>query len=337
MTEQANPFDAFGQSFNALQGAWDQRTRNQAGRAYASGDAAGATNALYAGGMISEGNAARTQQRADETREHSGRMTDALRGGNHAAAAALARTPEELQVLQTFKQNASEQEVAEASQRAGRIAAIGQGLRGIPDPQERLRRAQALAPQFGMTPADLTLEMMEDGALDGFVMQALGTVEFFKYQDREADNRRPLATPFGIYMPPGTTRDQMGGGGQPEYVDQLPPGVRPRPNQPSPAPAAGGGERSQTPRVSFRSSDEARQSVARMVPGVNVTNADRTPADTARIRRQGYNPSDTSFHLQGQALDLTPPAGMTMGQLEAKMRQAGFRVLNEGHHIHVSW
>jgi hypothetical protein len=28
---------------------------------------------------------------------------------------------------------------------------------------------------------------------------------------------------------------------------------------------------------------------------------------------------------------------MTMRQLEAKMRQAGFRVLNEGHHVHVSW
>jgi uncharacterized protein YcbK (DUF882 family) len=74
-----------------------------------------------------------------------------------------------------------------------------------------------------------------------------------------------------------------------------------------------------------------------MIPGVTVTNADRTPADTARIRRQGYNPSETSFHLQGQALDLTPPPGMTMRQLEAKMRQAGFRVLNEGHHVHVSW
>ncbi len=74
-----------------------------------------------------------------------------------------------------------------------------------------------------------------------------------------------------------------------------------------------------------------------MVPGVNVTNADRTPDDTARLRRQGYNPSDTSFHLQGQALDLVPPRGMSMAQLEAKMRQAGFRVLNERNHIHVSW
>lgn len=51
MTQQANPFDAMGQSFNALQGAWDQGTRNQAGRAYASGDQRGAANALAEGGM----------------------------------------------------------------------------------------------------------------------------------------------------------------------------------------------------------------------------------------------------------------------------------------------
>lgn len=190
MTQQANVFDAMGQSFNALQGASDQRTRNQAGRAYASGDMAGATNAFAMGGMMQEAGQMRTQQRADESRERSGQMTDALRRGDHTGAASFAQSPEELQALQTFKQNASEQELAVASQRAGRIAAIGQGLRGIPDPQERLRRAQALAPQHGMNPADITLEMMEDGALDGFIMQAVGTEKYLTYQDRVDDNRR---------------------------------------------------------------------------------------------------------------------------------------------------
>lgn len=54
MTYQANPFDAMSQSFNVLQGAWDQGTRNQAGRAYAEGDARGASNALARGGMVQE-------------------------------------------------------------------------------------------------------------------------------------------------------------------------------------------------------------------------------------------------------------------------------------------
>lgn len=54
MTQQANPFAAMGDSFNALQGAWDQRTLNQAGRAYAGGDARGAANALAEGGMAQE-------------------------------------------------------------------------------------------------------------------------------------------------------------------------------------------------------------------------------------------------------------------------------------------
>lgn len=54
MSQQANPFNAMGQSFNALQGAWDQGTRNQAGRAYAGGDARGAANALATGGLVQD-------------------------------------------------------------------------------------------------------------------------------------------------------------------------------------------------------------------------------------------------------------------------------------------
>lgn len=338
MTQQANPFDAFGQVHNALQGAWDQRTRNQAGRAYASGDMDGATNALASGGMLQEAGVMRTQQRADETRERSGRITEALRSPDPSSARALAQTPEELAGIQTFVQNASAQELAAARQRAGNFVAALTAIGSIQDPAQRLAAAQQQAPAFGLDPATITIEQVSPEFLEAQRVQALGLEEYLKYQDREADNRRPLATPFGIYMPPGTTREQMGGGGsQPEYVDQLPPGVRPRPNQPPRASAARGGERSQTPRVSFQSSGEATNRVRQMVPGVNITNADRTPDDTARLRRQGYNPSDTSFHLRGQALDLTPPRGMTMAQLEAKMRQAGFRVLNEGHHIHVSW
>lgn len=338
MTQQANPFDAMGQSFNALQGSWDQRTRNQAGRAYAAGDVEGATNAFAMGGMMPEATQMRTQQRADEQRQRSGRMTDALRGGDYEGAQAFAQTPDELQALQAFKQNASEQEIAAATRRAGQFAAIGQGLRGIPDLNERLRQARNLAPQHGIDPNEITLEMVDDAALDSFIMRSMGTVEFFKYQDREADNQRWQIVPgVGAIPPVGYRPPAQGDSAAPEYVDQLPQGVRPRPNQAPSAPAAGGAERSQTPRVSFRSSDEARQNVTRLVPGVTVTNADRTPADTARLRRQGYNPSDTSFHLQGQALDLVPPRGMSMAQLETKMRQAGFRVLNEGNHIHVSW
>lgn len=87
MVEQANPFTAMGQSFNALQGAWDQRTRNQAGRAYASGDRQGAANALAQGGMSEEAASLeyRGQQRealisAEERRAAEMTTTAMLRG-----------------------------------------------------------------------------------------------------------------------------------------------------------------------------------------------------------------------------------------------------------------
>lgn len=338
MTNQADPFDAMGRSFNALQGAWDQGTRNQAGRAYASGDAAGATNALASGGLLAETATMKVLQRGEEERSRSGQIAGALRTGDFTGARSFAQSPEELAAIDSFKASASANERAQAAAQAGRVAAVATAVQGLP-PAEQRAAALQYATQFGIDPAQIPAQITP-GWLEGIRVQALGLEEYLKYQDREADNRRPIQGPYGIIWPEGTTPAQIGaarGQGQPEYVDQLPPGVRPRPNQPLPAPAAGRGERSQTPSVSFRSSNEAQQSVARLVPGVNVTNADRTSADTARIRAQGYTPSDTSYHLRGQALDLTPPRGMTMAQLEAKMRQAGFRVLNEGHHVHVSW
>ena len=59
---QANPFDAMGQSFNALQGAWDQRTRNQAGNVYAKGGANKAADVLAQGGLISEADTLRGRE-----------------------------------------------------------------------------------------------------------------------------------------------------------------------------------------------------------------------------------------------------------------------------------
>lgn len=51
---QANPLNAMGQMFGTLQGFSEQRARNQAGRAYAGGDARGAANALASGGLSQE-------------------------------------------------------------------------------------------------------------------------------------------------------------------------------------------------------------------------------------------------------------------------------------------
>lgn len=332
MTQQANPFNAMGRSFNVLQGAWDQGTRNQAGRAYAGGDVAGAANAFAEGGMLPEAQTFGRQARQ-------GQMADSLRGGDYKGAASFAQSPEELATISQFRQSATEQERTAKAALAGQIAAVAEAVMSLPPDQQR-PAALRYAEQFGLDPAQIP-QTIDRPWLEGIRVQALGLEEYLKFKDREADNLRPIITPFGFYNPQGAQPPATGATPAPRSLGpSIPQGWStdpPRPNRPPSAPAAGGGERSQTPRVSFQSSNEARQSVSRLVPGVQVTNADRTPADTARIRAQGYRPSDTSFHLRGQALDMVPPAGMSMAELAVKMRQAGFRVLDEGNHVHVSW
>jgi hypothetical protein len=185
---------------------------------------------------------------------------------------------------------------------------------------------------FGLDPNTITADQVSPEFLEAQRMQALGLVEYLNQQREQEKMERPMFSPFGVYMPRGTTPNQMGVGEQPEYVDRLPPGVRPRPNQPSSAPAVGGGERNQPVGVSFRSSQEADSVIANLIPGVRVTSGARSPADNRRV-----GGAANSFHLQDRARDLVPPAGMTVGQLAAKLQQAGFRTLNEGNHVHVSW
>lgn len=75
--------------------------------------------------------------------------------------------------------------------------------------------------------------------------------------------------------------------------------------------------------------------------GAQITNGFRTPADTERIRRQGYRPARNSKHLDADALDLAPgKSGLSMGTLHARASEfasqwPGARVLNERHHIHM--
>lgn len=73
------------------------------------------------------------------------------------------------------------------------------------------------------------------------------------------------------------------------------------------------------------------------IPGVRITSGFRTPEYQADMRRRGYNPAANSRHLDGSALDLTPPPGRSMGWLAREVRRVepGARILNEGDHLHV--
>lgn len=135
MVQQANPFDAMGQSFNALQGAWDQRTHNQAGRAYAAGDQAGAANALAQGGL--------PQEAADLE----------YRGQQRQAAI-------------------SEQDRRGAEQRATALMHGVQALQRVPY-EQRNQAFEQMAPMLGLPPE--TIQQLRAADKSDGALQAFGT------------------------------------------------------------------------------------------------------------------------------------------------------------------
>lgn len=305
---------------NAIADGMERRTNRAAGNALQAGDYSAASSALYDGGNVQGGMAV----------QNAGR----------------------------------ERQTADRDQQRAAFLAVVTGLKvGASDVPSRRAQLQAIGPRLGMygvTPEMLqgiTDEDLTDQGLDGVISMLGGTARGnapsgYRYLPdgtlqaipggpEDPRNQRPIVTPYGIMMPPGAPLPNMGGQGAPQgapqgqpqgdIVRQLPPGVVPF-NQPPRAPAARGGERGQPVGVSFRTSQEAQSAITSLVPGVRVTSGARSPADNRRV-----GGASGSFHLQDRARDLVPPPGMSMAQLEAKMRQAGFRALNEGDHIHVSW
>jgi hypothetical protein len=253
----------------------------------------------------------------------------ALAGGDfNAATTAAGGDMEMLNTIRQFRDSASQAEIAAAGRRAENFARLGLQLLEIKDPVQRRQQALVAAGQAGIPPEQIP-ENLTDEMLTGWYRSNMSAAELLAERKDLRDATRPIITQFGVILPPGANPPSQSPG---DYVDALPPGVRPRPNQPSSAPAAGEGERSQPVSVSFRSSQEAQSAITQLVPGVRVTSGARSPSDNRRV-----GGSAGSFHLQDRARDLVPPPGMTMAQLTAKMRQAGFRALDEGDHVHVSW
>lgn len=313
-------------------GMYRARSERQIGGLMASGDVAGARDAAYGQGDLRTGQHLDGQVRDQATAARGAQLTGALRTGAYEQALGFAQTPEELQQITEFRNSASEAERQAAAARSEQLAMVVGSIQSLP-PEQQYAAAQQAAARMGVDPSSITPEMVTPQALETMRMQALGLKEYLEYQQDQRDAQSPRYVPAlgGFIMPPGSNQ---GAPAAPTLGSTLPPGwtVQPRPNQPPSAPAAGGGERSQPVSVSFRSAQEAQSAITALVPGVRVTSGARSPADNRRV-----GGASGSFHLQDRARDLVPPAGMSMAQLEGKMRQAGFRVLNEGDHIHVSW
>lgn len=319
---QIDPYaatNALSEGFNQQQGMAQARARRVAGNALASGNTAGAMSALggagdLAGQRVLQGDMTRDadQQREREQADRTEKLTFILRG----AEGLLQAPPDQRrEIYQTT--------LRPVLQQMGYPDEVLSQLDSVDMSDDQLR---ALARAVGG-------ELPDPG--QGYRNAPGGRQEFIPGGRADPANQRWQVTPYGMIPPAGWSPSDGDGsqGGAPEYIDELPPGVRPRPNQPSPAqPATGGGERSQPVSVSFPSSRDAQAAIMELVPGVRVTSGARSPAENARV-----NGARGSFHLQDRARDLVPPAGMTMRELATKMRQAGFRALDEGDHVHVSW
>jgi hypothetical protein len=296
----------------------------------------------FTDGLMTGANLGRGMYRARTGREIGGFLASGDVAGAQQAAAATGDT-EMLGQVQQWASTVSAQERAQAAQRAEGLARVGIQLRSVTDPAQRRAQAIQLAGQNGV-PVESIPEVITDDMLDGWVRSNMSAAEMLSEQRWQAEearrteqaNRWTYSPQMGGWMgPQGFV--PPGGQAQPQAPRSLGSSLDDewepvRPNQPPSAPAAGGGERRQPVSVSFQSSRDAQAAITQLVPGARVTSGARSPADNRRV---GGAPG--SFHLQDRARDLVPPPGMSMAQLEAKMRQAGFRALNEGDHIHVSW
>lgn len=202
-------------------------------------------------------------------------------------------------------------------ERASLLSQVAQGLKTVPAGQ-RKQQLDAISPIFQKVGLDmsmfsqLTEDDLSDASLDTFTGAVAREVEFIKGGDGSytaADTRTGLP----IYQYQAPTPEQY------KEVDPQKDLVR--------IPGSAGS--SSAPR------GDVAQSILAVVPGVNVTSGRRSAERNAAV---GGAPN--SHHLTGNAYDLTPPPGMTMAQLEQRLRQSGlpFReLINEGDHVHVAW
>lgn len=73
------------------------------------------------------------------------------------------------------------------------------------------------------------------------------------------------------------------------------------------------------------------------IPGIGIQSGYRTPEYQDDMRRRGYHPATNSRHLDGSALDLTPPPGKSMAWLRGEVARLhpDAPMLDEGNHLHV--
>lgn len=201
--------------------------------------------------------------------------------------------------------------------RAMAMVQAGKALQGIPMEQRLEVLNTRVAPMFqrigiptdvfqSMTPEDLS-----DQSLAMFVNQVERELEIVKGSDgsfsavdkRTGEMVNQYQAPRYQTVGQGQSLVEIGGGGQ-------------------------GGGQAITP-------DMVQGFIQQNLPGVQITSGRRSPEDNARV-----GGAEKSYHLSGNAMDLVPPPGMSMAQLEQSIRASGLplaELINEGDHIHIAW
>ena len=178
MTQQANPFDAMGQSFNALQGAWevgeanrDKRTRTNALAAYSQAATPeaqqNALTPLVALGDFETLSAARQHREhnaLDSTRRYAGASAGA---GRYAEAANTAAGAGQVELAQQFMQ-LDRGSLDAARSRGERGAAAVYSALQLPADQRAayIGQHRELASELGVTPEQLaSIDWTNDAAM----------------------------------------------------------------------------------------------------------------------------------------------------------------------------
>jgi hypothetical protein len=301
--------------YEGLNAVRDDGTRRRAGSAISAGDYAGGARQLLSGGMLEDGMAVQGAGQEIDRQEQADQLE--------------------------FMREAARMLVGVRDRSQGDPNALAQAWQGLAPVFQRMPGADpAMIDQYWQ--AIQTNPAILDQIVPAIEWEILnlGQGESIAVDPSNPTNQRPISPrrqelnvlPNGIVTGPPELLGQLGygpGGGQADDEWDYAPG---NPSQPGGGQPRPGSERSQTPTVQFGDHNEARAAIARMVPGVTFTSGPRSPA---RNRAAGGVP--TSFHLSNRAWDLVPPRGMSMAQLADTMRRQGFRVLDEGDHVHVSW
>lgn len=188
-----NPMDGFNQGLMTGRRvgaeARQNRDNRQIGGLMASGDYAGAASAAYGAGDLGAGHAIQRHDQDQQARGRGQQITGALRTGSYDEAMSFASTPEELAQITQFRDSATEAQRTQAAEAAGNFAVVAQGLRALPV-EQRVQRAQQLAPQFGLDPSEMTLEALTDEAIDIQIMKAMGLKDFLTMQGQQSDREQ---------------------------------------------------------------------------------------------------------------------------------------------------